>query len=239
MYYFNRLTGLFGCSRYSTSGDNSMITLYGVAISNYYNKIKWALMEKEIAFIEELVVPSQNEAVLKRSPLGKVPFIKTNEGYLSESQAILEYLEDAFPENPLYPADPFERAKCREFIQHIELNVELIARRLYSEAVFGGSVSQETKDEVRQKLEAGLTGLAKLMKLSPFALGESFSAADIVAWPHLQLVGFATQKIYGQDLVVAHIPGIERYIALIESRPYAQQVGNDRAAALAAFFAKK
>lgn len=216
-----------------------MITLYGVAISNYYNKIKWALMEKEIAFIEELVVPSQNEAVLKRSPLGKVPFIKTNEGYLSESQAILEYLEDAFPENPLYPADPFERAKCREFIQHIELNVELIARRLYSEAVFGGSVSQETKDEVRQKLEAGLTGLAKLMKLSPFALGESFSAADIVAWPHLQLVGFATQKIYGQDLVVAHIPGIERYIALIESRPYAQQVGNDRAAALAAFFAKK
>lgn len=216
-----------------------MITLYGVAISNYYNKVKWALMEKEIAFIEELVAPSQNEAVLKRSPLGKVPFIKTNEGYLSESQAILEYLEDAFPENPLYPADPFERGKCREFIQHIELNVELIARRLYAEALFGGSVSQETKDEVRQKLEAGLTGLAKLMKLSPYALGERFGAADIVAWPHLQLVGFATQKIYGQDLVAAHIPGIEAYIALIESRPYAQQVGNDRAAALAAFFAKK
>ena len=216
-----------------------MITLYGVAISNYYNKIKWALMEKEIAFIEELVVPSQNEAVLKRSPLGKVPFIKTNDGYLSESQAILEYLEDAFPENPLYPADPFERAKCREFIQHIELNVELIARRLYSEAVFGGSVSQETKDEVRQKVEAGLAGLAKLMKLSPYALGSQFSAADIVAWPHLQLVGFATQKIYGQNLVVQHIPGIEAYITLIESRPYAQQVGNDRAAALAAFFAKK
>ncbi|WKJ90688.1 glutathione S-transferase [Methylomonas montana] len=216
-----------------------MITLYGVAISNYYNKIKWALMEKEIAFIEELVVPSQNEAVLKRSPLGKVPFIKTNEGYLSESQAILEYLEDAFPENPLYPADPFERGKCREFIQHIELNVELIARRLYSEALFGGSVLQETKDEVRQKVEAGLTGLAKLMKLSPYALGSQFSAADVVAWPHLQLVGFATQKIYGQNLVVEHIPGIEAYIALIESRPYAKQVGNDRAAALAAFFAKK
>lgn len=216
-----------------------MITLYGVAISNYYNKIKLALMEKEIAFIEELVVPSQSDAVLKRSPLGKIPFIKTADGYLSESQAILEYLEDAFPENPLYPTDAYERAKCREFIQHIELNVELIARRLYAEAIFGGSVSQETKDEVRKKVETGLTGLAKLMKLAPYALGERFSAADVVAWPHLQLVGFATQKIYGENLVNTHIPGIEAYMRLIESRPYAQTVNADRSKALEAFFRNK
>ena len=216
-----------------------MITLYGFAISNYYNKIKWALMEKEIAFIEELTRPSQDPELLQRSPLGKIPFIKSADGYLSESQAILEYLEDAFPENPLYPADPYARGKCREFIQHLELNVELIARRLYSEAIFGGSVSQDTKDEVRQKLDTGLTGLAKLLKLSPYALGDSFTAADIVAWPHLQLVGFATQQIYGENLVNSHIPGIEAYMQLIESRPHAQQVGNDRAAALAAFFQKK
>lgn len=216
-----------------------MITLYGIAISNYYNKVKLALMEKEIAFAEEAVRPSQNEAVLKRSPLGKVPFIKTPEGYLSESQAILEYLEDAFPEHPLFPANAFERGKCREFIQHIELNVELIARRLYAEALFGGSVSQETKDEVRQKLDTGLTGLAKLLKLAPYALSDSFTAADVVAWPHLQLVGFATQKIYGENLVNSHIPGIESYMQLIESRPHAQTVAADRATALAAFFANQ
>ncbi|WFP49671.1 glutathione S-transferase [Methylomonas sp. EFPC3] len=213
-----------------------MITLYGIAISNYYNKVKLALMEKEIAFVEEALRPSQTEAVLKRSPLGKVPFIKTAEGYLSESQAILEYLEDAFPQHPLYPANGFERAKCREFIQHIELNVELIARRLYAEALFGGSVSQETKDEVRLKLDTGLAGLAKMLKLAPYALGDSFTAADVVAWPHLQLVGFATQKIYGENLVNSHIPGIESYMQLIESRPHAQIVAADRAAALAAFF---
>ncbi|WP_446809428.1 glutathione S-transferase family protein [Methylomonas sp. 2BW1-5-20] len=216
-----------------------MITLYGVAISNYYNKIKFALMEKDIAFIEEFTPPGQSEELLQRSPLGKIPFIKTSEGYLSESQAILEYLEDAFPENPLYPADAYERGKCREFIQHIELNVELIARRLYAEALFGDTVSPETKDEVRAKLDRGLMGLAKLLKLAPYALGDSFSAADIVAWPHLQLVGFATQKIYGENLVNTHIPGIEAYIQLIESRPHAQIVGVDRTKALAAFFRKK
>ncbi|MDP3391279.1 MAG: glutathione S-transferase [Methylococcaceae bacterium] len=216
-----------------------MITLYGVAISNYYNKIKWAMMEKEIAFLEEFVAPGQTDAVLKRSPLGKIPFIKTADGYLSESQAILEYLEDSYPEHPLYPSDAFERAKTREFIQHLELNVELIARRIYSQAIFGGTVSSETIDEVKVKLEAGLKGLARLIKLEPYALGSEFSAADIVAWPHLQLVSFASQKIYGTDLVSEHIPGIDAYIKLIESRPYAQQVGNDRNAALTAFFSKQ
>lgn len=213
-----------------------MITLYGIAISNYYNKIKLALLEKNIPFAEEALPPGQGDAVLKRSPLGKIPFIKTAGGYLSESQAILEYLEDAFPENLLYPADNFERAKCREFIQHIELNVELIARRIYAEAVFGGKVSQETKEEVKAKVEAGLTGLAKLMKFSPYAMGDYFTAADIVAWPHLQLVSLATQKIYGKDLVAEHIPNIGAYMQLIESRPHAQKVGGDRAAALEAFF---
>jgi glutathione S-transferase len=211
-----------------------MVTLYGSAISNYYNKIKLALMEKEIAFLEELVAPSQDEAMLKLSPLGKIPFIKSNDGYLSESQAILEYLEDTFPANPLYPAEAFERAKCREFIQHLELNVELNARRLYAEAFFGRTVSQEIKDEVRVKITSGLTGLARLMKLSPYVLGDKFTAADVAAWPHLQLVSFATQKIYGQNLVVKYIPGIEAYIKMIESRPYAQKIGEDRTAALAA-----
>lgn len=216
-----------------------MITLYGVAISNYYNKIKFALLEKNIPFAEELLAPAQSEAVLSRSPLGKIPFIKTPDGYLSESQAILEYLEDAFPETPLYPADAYQRGKCREFIQHIELNVELIARRLYGEVLFGGKASQETKDEVLAKVETGLTGLARLMTLSPYALGEQFSVADVVAWPHLQLVAYATQQIYGRDLVAEHIPGVAEYIQLIESRPHAQTVSKDRAAALEAFFSKK
>lgn len=214
-----------------------MITLYGIAISNYYNKIKWALLEKNIPFNEESLAPSQDEAFLKRSPLGKVPFIKTAEGYLSESQAILEYLEEAFPQTPLYPQDTFERGKLREYMQHLELNVELIARRLYGEALFGKSTTQETKDEVKAKLDAGLIGLNRMLKFQPYALGETFSAADILTWPHLQLVSLATQKIYGNDLVAQHIPQITAYNALIESRPHAQTVSQDRAEALAKFFA--
>jgi glutathione S-transferase len=216
-----------------------MITLYGFAVSNYYNKIKLALMEKEIAFLEEFIPPSQDDSMLKRSPLGKIPFIESPDGFLSESQAILEYLEDAFPENPLYPANPFERAKCREFIQHLELNIELIARRLYKEALMGGTVSDETKEEVKEKVVSGLKGLARLTKFSPYILGDILSAADVVAWPHFCLIALATQKIYGTDLVAEHIPGVSDYLKTMESRPYVQQVAKDRDAAFKAFLERK
>lgn len=216
-----------------------MITLYGSALSNYYNKTKLALLEKGIPFQEEAVGPSQDAAVLKRSPLGKIPFIKTEQGYLSESQAILEFLEDAYPENPLYPADPFERAKCREFIQHLELNVELVARRLYPEVLFGAPVSEETRQEVRKKVELGLQGLMRLVRFSPYVLGESFSPADIVAWLHFGLISMATQKIYGHDLVAENVPGVADYFKIMEKRPFVKQVAEGRDAAIQAFFAQK
>lgn len=217
-----------------------MITLYGFAISNYYNKVKLALLEKQIEFSEETVTPSQDPALLERSPLGKVPFIKTESGqYLSESQAILEYLEDAYPAHPLYPADSYERAKNREFIQHLELNVELIARRIYMEAFFGGKVSDEVKEEVKTKVETGLKGLSKLLKLAPYALGDNFSTADVVAWPHLQLISASTQIVYSKDLVAEYLPGIDAYFKQMENRPYVQKVAADRIAALAKFFQNK
>jgi glutathione S-transferase len=215
-----------------------MINLCGFAVSNYYNKTKLVLLEKEIPFTEEQVFPSQDEALLKRSPLGKIPFIETEHGCLSESQVILEYLEDTYPDKPLYPADTFARAKCRELIQHLELNVELHARRLYKEAFFGGTVSDEVKTEVKERLDIGLKGLARLAKFSPYIAGDAYSAADCVAWLHFFMVSIACEKIYATDLVATHIPELVTYMQLIETRPHVQKVAADRAVAMTAFFNK-
>ena len=215
-----------------------MINLCGFAVSNYYNKTKLVLLEKGIAFTEEQVFPSQDEALLKRSPLGKIPFIETEQGSLSESQVILEYLEDTYSETPLYPADAFQRAKVRELIQHLELNIELHARRLYREAFFGGTVSDEVKAEVKESLEKGLKGLARLVKFSPYIGGDSYTAADIVAWLHFFMISATCQKIYGMDLLAEHIPNYASYMAFIETRPAVQKVGADRAVAMDAFLKK-
>ena len=101
------------------------ITLCGFAVSNYYNKVKLALLEKGVDFQEELNWATKDEATLAASPLGKVPFVRTEHGPISESQVIMEYIEDRYPAHPLMPADPYQRAKVRELVQYLELHLEL------------------------------------------------------------------------------------------------------------------
>lgn len=214
------------------------ITLCGFSVSNYYNKVKLALLEKNVPFAEAVVFTSQKEEMLAESPMGKVPFLRTPQGVLSESQVLTEYIEDCWPEPALYPRDAFERAKCRELIEHLELHVELPARRLYAEAFFGGTVSEETKKEVASLLEKGLKSLGRLARFAPFIGGDRFTHADCAAWVHLPLVSQATRKIYGRDFLDEFLPQAKAYIKLIGERPHAQKVNEDRKAGMETFMSK-
>lgn len=214
-----------------------MLTLCGFAVSNYYNKLKLVLLEKGVPFEERLVYPWQNELFHGASPMGKIPFIETEHGGLSESQVILEYLEELYPEHPLYPSDVFQRAKCRELIQHLELNCEWVARRMYKESFFGGSVSDETKQEARDRLAIGLNAVAQLSSFSPYILGSAFTAADCIAYVHFLMIRLTTEKIYGQSMLDKHFPQLPAYLQLMDSRPHIQRMLAEREAALAAFVA--
>ena len=211
-----------------------MLKLCGFSASNYYNKVKLALLEKGIAFEEETIFPSQDEALKKDSPMGKVPFLRTPNGVLTESQVLVEYIEDSHPQPPLYPADAFLRAKCRELIEHLELHLELPARRLYRAAFFAGSLSDEVKSEVEKLLVKGLNSLAHLARFEPYIAGAEFSHADCAAYVHLPLVSQATTRIYGRDLVEALLPRAQPYLELISGRATAQQVDADRKLAMEA-----
>jgi glutathione S-transferase len=209
-----------------------MITLCGFAISNYYNKVKLALLEKGLPFSEEMVRTGlSDEATLTASPLAKIPFIRTPQGTLCESQAIVEYLDALQPEPRLFPADPFAAAKVRELVTFIELHLELVARELYGQAFFGGSVSEAAQARVRQRLERNIAALKRLLKFAPYAAGDQFTAADCAAWVHLSVVALATKAIYGEDLLLAGGIDWKPYSQFIAQRPAAQRVQADRKAA--------
>ena len=211
-----------------------MLTLCGFPISNYYSKVKLALLEKGVAFTEEPVpARSTDEAVLADSPLGKIPFIRIPEGALCESQAIMEYIESAYPLPPLMPADAYAAAKVRELITFIDLHLELVARELYLQAFFGGKVSDSAKARVRTQLEKNIAGFKRLAKFSPFAAGDVFTQADCAAFASLPLVGMATKAVLGEDLLLAGGVDYKPYIKLISERPSAQKVVADRKAASA------
>jgi glutathione S-transferase len=207
-----------------------MLKLCGFAVSNYYNKVKLALMEKGIAFEEELVWADRSPELLKNSPLGKVPYLLTDQGALCESQVLMEYLEDAYPQQPLLPADPFAAAKVREIVTFLELHLELPARELYPAAYFGGQVSDETKARIEKLLAKNVAGFAKLARFSPYVAGAEFTMADCAAIVHLPLVSGATKIVFGKD-VLADLP-VKEYLKAMGERASVQKVNADRKANL-------
>lgn len=209
-----------------------MLTLCGFSYSNYYNKVKLALLEKGLPFTEEDVkTHSRDETVLACSPLGKIPFLRTEQGSLCESQVIVDYLEAAHPTPALVPADPFAAAKVRELATFIDLHLELVARDLYPQAFFGGKVDDATQARVRKKLQKNLAGFARLARFEPYVAGATFTLADCSAFPNLPLVAMASRLVLGEDLLAAAGIDWKAYVKIVGERPSAQRVTADRKAA--------
>lgn len=203
-----------------------MLILSGFSASNYYNKVKLALLEKGVPFEEELAWVGDTEAAA--SPLGKVPYLKTADGAMCESSVMLEYIEQKYPQNPLLPADPFAAAKVRELALFLDLHLELVARNLYPEAFFGGKVSDSVKDKVGAQLEKNVAAFSQLVKFSPFVAGNNLTLADCSAVTHLPLVAGATKVVYGRDFL-ADLP-VRDYLKHMGERPHMQKVNADRKA---------
>ena len=107
-----------------------MPTLHGFSYSNYYNMPKHALLYKGVAFEEDLVYPSA-AGYNELSPALKVPSLTTDDGkHLSEAAVLCEYIEDAYPEKPLFPSEPVARNQVRQLMHMAELYLELPFRRL-------------------------------------------------------------------------------------------------------------
>lgn len=203
-----------------------MLTLCGFAASNYYNKVKFALLEKGVPFEEELAWVGQTD--LDCSPLGKVPYLKTEEGALCESAVIMEYIEHRYPQSPLLPPDPYAAAKVRELVTFLELHLELVARNLYPEAFFGGKVSDTAKEKTLAQLEKNVRAFGQLARFGPFVGGATLTLADCAAVVHLPLVSGASKIIYGRD-VLADLP-VRDYLKRMGERPALQKVNADRKA---------
>lgn len=206
-----------------------MLKLYGFPLSNYYNKVKLTLLEKGVPF-EEVLVSFGSEGKQGKSPLGKVPYIETENGFLCESQVIVDYIEARWPTPALIPADPWQAAKVREVITYCDLHVELCARQLYAQAFFGGTLPEKFIERVKGDLIKHIAAFKQVAKLSPYAAGDTFTMADCAVYVSLPLVALASKLVCGEDLVAAAGIDWKRYVKLIEERPTAQKVAADRKA---------
>lgn len=204
-----------------------MIKLHGFPASNYFNMVKLALIEKGAAYEDVRIYTGQSEDMLAKSAMGKVPFLETEQGFVSETAVILDYIEDTQTGPSFYPADPFGKARVRELIKYTELYLELPARRCYGEAFFGaGPTPEHIKTEVRTVMERGVGAMRRQADFSPYLYGDSLSYADFVFLYTFPMATSVAGKVLDWDLS-AELPGASELVEKLRTRAAVKTVDED------------
>ena len=206
------------------------IKLHGMTYSNYYNMVKAAMLENNVGYKEVHVLPNQDSDFLQKSPMGKVPCLETDEGFITETSVIIDYVDSVGAGASLYPANSFAKAKVQELMRHLELYIELPGRRLYGDAFFSRPATDELKAEVKAQLEKGFISLAKIAKYGPWLAGAEFSYADLYLIYSLGPVTQVCKKVLAWDLY-AEYPELSALVGLIKERASIIQVAADQAKA--------
>jgi glutathione S-transferase len=203
------------------------IKLYGMPLSNYYNMVKTVLLEKGMDFEEVLILPNQESDFLTKSPMGKVPAMETEQGFLTETGVMLDYLDSLGQGASFYPADPYAKAKVQEIIRYLELYIELPARRLYGEVFFGRPATDELKAEVKAQLVKGFASFDRLAQFSPYLCGAELTYADFYFRFSMNLAMNVCKRALEWDRA-GEAPQYNELIALIDERASIQSVLADQ-----------
>lgn len=211
-----------------------MLKLHGFAVSNYYNMVKLALLEKGVPFEEVPFFGGPSPQALAISPRGKVPVLETEHGFISETGVILDYIEQTQPGTPLLPADAFGQAKVRELLREIELYIELPARTCYGEAFFGAAVEPLIKERARADLLAGFATLKRNGRFQPYVAGEQMTIADLMFCFSVDLACAVGKKVLNVDFL-ADFPQAAALLEKLRGNPHMARIVADKDAAMPAF----
>lgn len=213
-----------------------MIKLYGTPLSNYFNMARHALHEKGIAYELVNLRPSQEPDFLAKSPMGKVPVLETTQGFITETDAILDYLEETCTQVPLLPKDPFARAKVRQLMKVQELYVESPSHDLIG-ALFKREIPAHVLANSQPAARKGLAALGRLLQLQPWLCGEQLTLADIFVFYSFTLSNRLTQLVYQWNML-DEIPGLASWYQRFSEGDVARMIVADNKAASEALAAR-
>jgi glutathione S-transferase len=149
-----------------------VLTLYDADRCPYCARVRIVLAEKGLEYEPVYVDLDDRPAwIYDKNPLGRVPVLEEDGFVLPESEVIMDYLEERYPEPPLWPADAAERAAARLLVHRFDLlSSPYYALRRGDEAA-------------RPRLEERLSELDALLDGQPFLTGREFGLADAAYLP--------------------------------------------------------
>ncbi|MBV2149469.1 maleylacetoacetate isomerase [Sphingobium sp. AS12] len=185
--------------------------LHGYYRSSAAYRVRIALNLKGLAYTDAfhhlLRKEQRAPAYLALNPQGLVPALEVDGAVLTQSIAICDYLDEAYPAPPLLPADPVTRAQVRGFALAIACDIHpvqnlKILRRLRA---LGLDEAQVT-GWARETIEDGLAACAALIagQSGPYCFGDQVTLADICLVPQL-----VNARRFGARFDYGRIPSIE------------------------------
>ena len=188
-------------------------------------KLRVYLAEKDLKLPAEEVniVTGENRSpeFLKKNPLGGLPVLELDDGsHLTESLAIIEYLEELHPTPPMIGARPLERARVRELERIADLGVMLRLATIFQNThpFMAARVKQsaDAADHARTVLASSLKVLDAKIGEGPFVAGERPTIADCTLFAALEFGDFI-----GAPLDPSY-KNLVRWYAAFKERPSAQ-----------------
>jgi glutathione S-transferase len=165
-----------------------VLTLYDAPRCPYCARTRIVLAEKAVPYETVVVDLSDRPAWLleHNPPDGRVPVLEEDGWVLPESAVVDEYLDERFPEPPLLPVDPGERAAARLVI----FRFDALGKPYYA--------LRRDEAGAAERVEHALGGLDALLRAAPFLTGRAFGLADISYLPWLlrlrDLMGFSLER---------------------------------------------
>jgi len=179
------------------------LVLYNAPRCPYVARVRIVLAEKGIDYeVVDVDLDDRPAWLYEKNPAGRVPVIEEDDGRpLAESAVIMEFLEERYPEPPLLPPDPADRAAVRLLIfRDGDLTAPYYALRRGDEGA-------------AEKLDAALGRFDALLGEQPYLGGAEYGLADIALVPWF----LRARDMLGVEL--DGFPALSDWLARLEQRP--------------------
>jgi glutathione S-transferase len=208
-----------------------VITLYENAFSPFARKVRMALEHKGLQFETIDGLRTDNQAALANvNPRKEVPVLVDGDITIINSSHIVQYLEEAYPQQPLLPTAAAARMRARhwERISDTLLDGILLNVSIWMWAERTDKRPPAMEERARADLASIYATLEKeLAEAGDFVVG-ALSIADLALFPHLRAV-----KSLGFPIDKGRYPLLAEWLDRMESLP----IGRDDVKRLKAFFA--
>ena len=191
------------------------IEIYSAVLCPFAHRSRLTLLEKGVPFkLIEIDLQNKPENFREISPYSKVPVLKHGDKRVWESAIINEYLDETFPEPPLLPKEPIQRAQARIWINFADTRLFAASGKL----LYTPDPQQQVegaKELTEHLLFIEHEGLRKMSENGPYWLGAEISLVDLTYYP-----------LFEQWAVLAHYRGLQLPTGLDRLKQWWETVAN-------------